>query len=136
MIEHKAKVIDVQKNIIIAQITIKEACQSCEIRHKCGMSQSKKKNITIKTTQQNIKIGDNITILLSEKQAKFALFWAYVVPIFLMIMTLILCLKNNITENTSGIFSIICLIPYYFGLWFYHNFFAKKITFEIKKEDN
>lgn len=135
MIEHPAVITDITKDTIYAEILVKEACQHCAASANCTLSQAKTKNIQIPNHNPELKIGDKIIVSISVNQSSFALFFAYILPLFIVLSVLFTLINMGFSENISGIFSIICLIPYYFGLWFYHRFFAKKLTLSIKKED-
>lgn len=132
LIKHSAQIIAIKKDKIEAQIERQTACASCFAHQSCEISKSQSKIIEIETPQASkYHIGDKIEVGLQEKKGVYALFFGYLVPLLLVLITLFLCLNAQISEITSGIYSIIVLIPYYFGLSLAHKFFQRKFYFSI-----
>ena len=134
-IKHAAVITQINKESVIATIKTSTACSSCSLRSSCGMNECKEKNIEIQTANaKKYSTGDNITIIMTENNGFIALLFGYTIPLILVLITLFGSIALKINEITSGIYSIIILIPYYFGLSLCRKYFAKKINFTILED--
>ena len=78
--------------------------------------------------------GDRITVSLRQDSGFLALFLGYIAPLILVLTVLFSCLYGGLGEISSGIYSIIVLIPYYFGLSLARKHLQKKFYFSIVDE--
>lgn len=114
------------------QIQPDSACGSCAVRSSCSLIGSSTRVIKITVTNpQNYAIGQQINVMMQQKSGFWAVFYAYVLPLILVLSTLVFGDFFNIDELTIGIFSIIILIPYYFLLWHLQKYFLQKFDFKI-----
>ena len=112
------------------------ACSSCAVKGFCLGSESKEKEIIVKTDNaKDFKINDEVIVTITENQAFQAIVLAYVIPLILMISTIIGVLHYKQGEITGGICGIIILIPYYFGLFLAKDKVKSKFEFKVSKKD-
>lgn len=134
-IEHQAIVIRTTDSLIVAEVQVKSACGSCALKGACGIGDCASKIIEIETPKASqYGAGDNITVTLSEVYGFYALFFGYIFPLLLVLATLFGSLALGASEISGGIYSIIVLIPYYFGLSLCKKYFSKKFHFTIAEQ--
>ncbi len=77
--------------------------------------------------------GQAVTILFKESKGFTALFFGYVLPFILILLTLII--SNSITNNElfSGLLSLSILAPYYTVLYFFRHRLKKVFNFEVEE---
>ena len=114
------------------EIEQKSACAQCALQQACQMHETSKRKIVVPLAlKQNFQLGEEVEVAISLEDGVKATFFAYLLPLFLVLGTLLLCLACGMSEIISGICSIIVLIPYYFGVFLKKNFFARKLSFKI-----
>ncbi len=131
-IRHKARIVQVHKDSIDLEIEVQSACAQCALQKACQMHEVSQRKITIPIqSAKEYKQGDDVYVAIALEDGFRAMFYAYILPLILVLLTLCLCLIGEMSEFISGICSIIVLIPYYFGVFLKKNFFAKKLHFRI-----
>ncbi len=131
-IKHKAKIVQVLPNFVEAEIEVKSACAHCALQKACQMHEVSQRKIIIPLEQGKIyQVGEVVNVSISLEEGMLAAFYAYVLPLILVLLTLFISLMSGVSEIISGICSIIVLIPYYFGVFLKKNFFARKLNFKI-----
>lgn len=131
-IEHPAEIVKIEKSRIFAKVEVKSACGHCAVKGACGIGDCADKIIEIETPNAaKHRIGDRITVTLDQNYGFYALFLGYILPLFLVLAVLFAFLAFGSTEIESGIYSIIILIPYYFGLSLSRKYLRKKFLFKI-----
>ncbi len=91
MIEEQAKVISIDKNVIVVESTVKSTCSSCTQMDSCGSGQIAKafpqKQLTYTLfNDQPVNIGDMVVIGLSEKLLLSAAWQVYLWPLIGLII--------------------------------------------------
>lgn len=132
-IKHDALVSKVEGNIVYATIVSKSACLHCQMKGACNLADCQDKTVEIRVDNpQYFKSGDKILVTLSQDFAFLAVLYGYILPLILMLLTIGICKYLNISELSSGICSLIILIPYYLILFWFKKYFSKKIQFKIE----
>ena len=131
-ISHKAKIVQINAGSVEAEIEVKSACAQCALQKACQMHETSQRTIIIPVEQgKSYRIGEVVEVSISLDEGMLAAFYAYVLPLILVLLTLFISLINGASEIISGICSIIVLIPYYFGVFLKKKFFARKLNFKI-----
>jgi len=125
MIEEQAKVISIDRNVIIVESTVKSTCSSCSQMDSCGSGQIAKafpqKQLTYTLfNDQPVSIGDMVVIGLSEKLLLSAAWQVYLWPLIGLIiassMGQWLMLKEIITYELIAV--VLGLLGGYLGFFF------------------
>lgn len=136
-IRHKAKIVQVNAHSVEAEIEVKSACAQCALLKACQMHEVSQCKIIIPLEDGKIyQKGEVVDVSISLDEGMLAAFYAYVLPLILVLLTLFVSLVVGLSEIISGICSIIVLIPYYFGVFLKKNFFARMLNFKIVKIEN
>lgn len=134
-IEHPATIIKIAKNHVEAQVEVKSACGSCAMQGSCGIGNCANKTIEIAVDNPQVyHVGEKITVTLAENFGFFALFYGYILPLIFVLFVLFGSLAFGSSEIRSGIYAIIVLIPYYFGLSLAKKYFQRKFQFKIAEK--
>lgn len=131
-IEHIGVISEINEGIIKVDINVQSACSSCHASGICGVDSSNR-IIEVPANQSQYNIGDQVKVVLKQKLGYVALLLGYVVPFFVVVLTLVICLKLGVSEGISGLFSVLVLIPYYLAIYLFRNKLKKEFNFEIEK---
>ncbi len=131
-IEHTGVISEINDGIIKVDINVQSACASCHASGICGVDSSNR-IIEVTANQSRYNIGDQVKVVLKQKLGYVALLLGYVIPFFVVVFTLVICLKLGVSEGISGLFSVLILIPYYITVYLFRNKIKKEFNFEIEK---
>ncbi len=131
-----ATVIKTNGNILQAMVQNRSSCNGCSLQTQCATMECRNKLLEI-PIQKNDKYhpGQKIIVSLSEISGWKAVFYAYILPLMLVLATL--CSTWFITENEtlSGIYSFLSIFPYYLLLFLFRKHFKKQIRFKIVENE-
>ncbi len=106
-------------------------CAACSIKGSCNVMNSNKDILKINVDKTGFKIGEKVEIIMSSQMAFLALFWAYIFPFIILILSVIV-FTNYADEGIAGLISILILIIYYLILFLYRKYFNKRFNLKIK----
>ena len=135
-ITHTGIITAIKNNIISVEIIQKEACSNCALKDAC--SQTTRQHIVDVECDnpKDYKIGQNIEVLISGRQAFIASMYGYIFPLILVIFSLFLCFIFTKDEILSGLFSISILLPYYVLLWIFRNKLKENLIIKINTRNS
>lgn len=134
-ISHDGRIVKIEESRIEVEIISRAACQSCSARHSCGLADSLPKRIEICSSDSgNYKKGEEVIVGIAAQNGLKAVFFGYVLPLFLVVGILTAAVLSGYSEEISGIFSIIVLIPYYFWLFLIQKKLRRQFSFTISKK--
>ncbi len=133
-IEHKGIVKSVGKEKIAVSILAQSACSSCHAKSACSLADMQEKIIDINTSDTKYREGELVNLFYEESLGYKALFLAYIIPFFILLLTLIVSLQIFHEEGIAGLISLLILVPYYLILYFYKEKLRKTFTFKIEKK--
>lgn len=131
-IEHEGVVDQVSDDKIKVKLMSVSACASCHTRGACSMSESQEKEIEVER-RGDFKPGDRVIIEGAGWQGLAATWWAYVLPVLLVLTTLIITYTISGREGLAGFFSLLILLPYYLVLKISDKIMSKSFHFTIKQ---
>ncbi len=133
MIEHKGVIASISGNKLSVKILQESACSSCHAKGACMAADSKEKRVDITDFTGKYKINDSVTIEGKESMGYKAVFWAFVIPLLILVLTIVLATSVwKLGEMEAAITSIIALAPYYVILYLLRNKMANSFKFTIK----
>ncbi|WP_162879999.1 SoxR reducing system RseC family protein [Lutibacter oceani] len=131
-IKHEGYISKITNQVITVSLKGNVNCEGCKAQSACGVSESNDKEIEILNTNQSFKLSDPVNVVLEKSLGLKAVFWAYVFPFILMMLTLIIT-SNFLKEWIAGLVSLFMLIPYYFVLYKMKSSFQKAFQISILK---
>ena len=124
------------ENISGSQVSVRiiqtSACSTCSVKGHCSSADSKEKVIEITDTSSVWKVGDEVTIIGATSMGMQAVFLAFVIPLFLLILGLFVFKTVLHSELYGALAALAELVPYYYIIWLNINRLKKQISFTIK----
>lgn len=136
MIEHEGIIEKINGNRVTIRILQQSACSECHAKGVCMAADSKEKIIEVSDSTGRFRENERVIIEGKASIGHKAVFWAFVLPLAILILTLILALRLwNFSEMEAAISAMAALIPYYLILYFLRNKMANSFQFSIKKNN-
>jgi sigma-E factor negative regulatory protein RseC len=130
-IEHEGVVEKAQGGRVWVRILSQSACASCHAKSACTAADQQEKMIEV-TSNQDFVSGEKVVLVGEKKLGLQAAWWAYILPLILVVVTLIISFAITANETLSGVLSLCILIPYFTSLKLLHDKFTKTFSFSIK----
>lgn len=127
-IEHEGIVDQISDKAIRVKIMSMSACASCHAKGACTVADMEEKEVEVPLAG-NYKVGQRVMVTGSTAQGLQAAWWAYVLPILLLLLTLFVSFSLTGNEALAGLLALVVLVPY-FGLIKLSEKFMKK-TFQF-----
>lgn len=134
VINHKGEVVSVTRDRVKVLIRSASSCSGCHLKGACTSADVQEKYVNAFASEKDsYKEGEMVWVSCSDRQGFYALFWAYIFPLILILVLLfaIYAIKND--ELYAGIISLAVLPPYYLFLFVKRKYFDKKLKIKIKK---
>lgn len=128
---HAGIVQEVSENKITVIIVNASACSSCHASGACLASDLKEKEIEISHFSGKFHPGQMVNVVGHISQGYRAAFYGYLLPFFVVFITLIIVFSLTKNEGIAGLLSLAALGPYYIILYFFRNKIRRSFDFEI-----
>lgn len=132
IIEHPGTIIDVQNNTLFVKITSLSACSKCHAVKSCSLSESVDKIIEIPQEGRAFKVGQSVNVLLDSSIGNKAIFLSYLLPFFVLLISLIIVYALLHNELLAGLISLGSVVIYYIVLQKFNHHIKKLVTFKIE----
>lgn len=133
-IEHRGRVESIDANLVRVKIISNSACSSCASRKACGMSESAEKIVDVETrSASDYEVGEEVVVAVRRKVGLWAVVVAYVAPLIVMGVVLVLAAVLDIDEGYAALGSIGGVAVYYLLLWLFGGRISEKVNFTISK---
>lgn len=130
-IEHEGIVIQSLNNQTTVRIVSQSACASCHAKSACTAADLQEKLIEVETNE-TYSPGQQVMLIGNQELGLKAAWWAYVLPVALVLITLILSFAITQSENVSGLLALLVLVPYFIIIKLAGSILKKKFAFRIK----
>lgn len=131
-VEHPGIILEVKDKVIRVKIEHLSACSQCHAKSACLTSDRSEKIIEVRRGQRIFKEGDLVTVVMEEKKGVLAVFLAYLLPFFIVFLTLLIVLALTKKEVVSGVLAVGSLVPYYLILWVLRDKIKSEFQFRLK----
>jgi sigma-E factor negative regulatory protein RseC len=146
MIKHDGIVIAVNGDgTVLVRIVQTSACAACKAKAMCASAESKEKEIVAlfvgeeakrrEGERQDIKLGDEVVVMVQQKMGWKAILLAYMLP-FIVMMTVV-AIGNGllgIREEVIGTAALCAMGVYYIVLGFFKDKIQKEFSFTARKK--
>ena len=146
MIKHDGIVIAVNGDgTVLVRIVQTSACAACKAKAMCASAESKEKEILAlfvgeeakrrEGERQDIKLGDEVVVMVQQKMGWKAILLAYMLP-FIVMMTVV-AIGNGllgIREEVIGTAALCAMGVYYIVLGFFKDKIQKNFSFTARKK--
>lgn len=137
-IEHEGRVVAISKDYISVEIVSKSACAACHAKSVCAASDESVKIIEIpydiSTLSADYKVGDSVNVVLSSSLGVRAIWFAYVIPLIVLLACIFIFSHIGVGELRTGLYSLGVVALYYAVLALFRNKFSKIFTFTIESK--
>lgn len=136
IITHQGIVENISGSQVSVRIIQTSACSTCSAKGHCSSADSKEKVIEITDTSSVWKVGDEVTIIGATSMGMQAVFLAFVIPLFLLILGLFVFKTVLHSELYGALAALAVLVPYYYIIWLNRTRLKQKFSFTIKPINN
>ena len=137
-IEHKGKVVSVDKDYISVEILNKSACAACHAKGVCGASDQAVKVVEIAqdilTLTEDYQVGETVNVVMASSMGTQAVWLAYVVPLIVLMASIGVFSLCGAGELLMGLGSLGIVAVYYLFVYLFRNKISKIFTFSIEKQ--
>ena len=131
-IEHRGVVERIVSHGVSVSIVQETACSTCAAAQMCHSSEKKEKLVEIPCGDAHrYSIGQEVTIVGELGMGLRATLWAYVVPLILLMVVLMVS-ASFLSAGIAAILALASLIPYYIILYAFRNKMQRRFSFRIK----
>jgi sigma-E factor negative regulatory protein RseC len=133
-IKHIGFVKELRGSSLIVNIVNESACSACHAKSSCTVADFQDKEIEISNVAGTYLPGQQVNVVFKETQGFTALFYGYVLPFILVLITLIVSVSYFENELIGGLLALAILIPYYISIYFFRHLLKKVFTFEVEEK--
>ena len=129
---HSGVISEIRDGSILVSLDKNIECESCSAKGACGVSDTASKEVEIMDSGGSFKLHEPVEVMLKRNLGHKAVFWAYIFPFFLMILTL-LTTSYLFEEWMAGLLSLLVLVPYFTIVYSLKNYFKRTFRISILK---
>ncbi len=134
LLEHKGVVSEVGEKLVEVEFAVQAACSECKAKGLCGVDEGNKRFVTVyEPLAEYFTVGEEVMIGVSEVMGMKAAVYAYIVPFFILLCSLLLTLHIGWSETVAGLTSLGLVAVYYVVLYLFRSRIEKEIVFKIRK---
>jgi sigma-E factor negative regulatory protein RseC len=132
-ISHKGKVLRVGPRETVVEIISKSACAACHASSVCTVADIARKEITVPTDPSSVhREGDEVDVVMHQSMGNKAVWIAYVIPLAVLIVLVMVFLRAGMGELLSGLLAICGVLSYFFIIWLLRGRLSDEAAFYIK----
>jgi len=132
-LEHEGTVASICGNTMVVRIVSSSACGGCAAKSYCIPSGSIDKDILVENFSGNFVSGERVKVVMRESLGFMALLVGYIIPFFVVMITLLIVYQITRNELVSGLSSLLVLIPYFFMIKLLNPKITKTFGFSVQK---
>lgn len=132
-IQHQGTVERIEKHKVYVRIEQKAACSDCHAKSVCLASDKKDKIIEINDLSGGYAPHEEVIVSARTSMGFLAVFIAFAIPLFLVIISLIAGMRTTGSEGLGGLIGLSVLVPYYFVVYLFRDRLKKKFIFTLSK---
>ncbi len=136
LISHIGIIESINNQHFIVKIISQAACSSCQAKGACITTEQTEKKIEIKQNEEIFFVGEQVLVVATSTQGYKAIFYAYLLPLILLVINLMILLVLTKEEVIAALGSIVSLFPYYLLLYLFRHKLKNSFDFKINKQPN
>jgi sigma-E factor negative regulatory protein RseC len=134
LLEHTGVVSEVGEKMVEVEFITESACGDCKARGLCGVDEGDRRFVTVwEPLAEYFTVGERVMIGVSEVMGMKAAVYAYIIPFFILLGSLLLTTSLGWSEVAAGLSSLGVMCLYYVVLWTLRHRIEKEIVFKIRK---
>lgn len=132
-IHHTGIVERIDKDTVYVRIVQQSACSGCHAQSMCTASEKKDKIIEIPDNSGRFQPNEKVMICGQNSLGLQAVLLAFVLPLVIVVLTIVIGTILNWDETTSGLTGLLLLLPYYYVLYLVRDKLKRRFIFTLKK---
>lgn len=133
-IRHRGVIFDISGRRIDVAVKPGEACGSCKAKSVCAVGDGGERIVSVMSEVTNMfRVGEEVEVSTAKATGVKAVVYLYIIPFFIMLVTLLGLLELGATETVAGLSSLGGVALYYVVLSFFRKKVEKTIIFKIHK---
>jgi len=132
-IHHSGVIEEINGNTVFVRIIQQSACAGCHARSMCIASDNKEKIIEVTDFSKSFHPQESVMLVGKTSLGLQAVFLAFVIPLILVIIAIVLGTYLSWPETTSAIIAIAVLVPYYCLLYLMREKLKRRFIFTLEK---
>ena len=132
-IQHQGKIERIEKHKVYVRIEQKASCQECHAVAGCLAADKKDKIIAVDDFSDSFTLQEEVVVSVRQSLGLFAVFIAYIIPLFFVIITFVVVLYASDSEVMGGLIGLSVLLPYYYILSLFRDKLKKRFFFSLSK---
>jgi sigma-E factor negative regulatory protein RseC len=135
IIDHTGSVESIEGTHVRIRILQSSACSACQAKSLCASAEQKEKIVDVWDDEADrLTVGDEVRVCASMSMGRNAVVLAFVVPLVLMVVWLVVALRVLSMGELAAIGGVLLLLLiYYIGLWAVRNRLSRAFAFWIEK---
>ena len=135
IIDHIGVVETIENTHVRVKILQLSACSACQAKSLCASAEQKEKIVDVWDDEADrLTVGDEVRVCASMSMGRNAVVLAFVVPLVLMVVWLVVALRVLSMGELAAISGVLLLLLiYYIGLWAVRNRLSRSFAFWIEK---
>jgi sigma-E factor negative regulatory protein RseC len=132
-IQHPGRIEKIEDGRITVTILSQSACSTCHSKSMCTVSEMEEKVIDIRNPENDeYKIGEQVTVYMKKSLGTKAVFYGYLFPFLVVLISLILLIALTNNEGLSALIALGLLVPYYYLMHLMKDRFSKTFEFSLE----
>lgn len=133
-ISHKGRVLEVTPQFTTVEIISESACSACHAKGLCSLSDSKAKTVMVPTSGwDSFSPGDEVNVVLKLTMGYKAVWLAYVVPLFVLVVVLLGLVAAGVKDIYAGMGAIGAVALYYSVIFLLRSKLNNQYIFKLEK---
>lgn len=112
-VEHSGVVKEIRGRDVLVELLRTSACGSCESRQYCELTEKQYQTLVFHDQPEDFTVGEEVNIVLEQSQGFKALVLAYVLPLGVVVVSLLVFSGMTTREYLAGGGALLMLVPYY-----------------------
>ena len=134
VIKHSGRVLSVTSVQTKVEIQAQTACAACHARAVCGASNGESRILTVRRPDDGtVKPGDDVNVVIRQGQGFKAVFIAYLVPLFILLVLLLTLPLFFENELVTGLGALGFVALYYLVLAQFRDRLNSGFVFTVEK---
>ncbi|GAB6012329.1 SoxR reducing system RseC family protein [Viscerimonas tarda] len=134
-LSHEGVISKIVADTVFVSIVQTSACSGCHAKGICNASDKKEKIIEVSNVSEKLNEGDRVSVECSQAMGLSAVFYAFVIPLLLIIITLFVAMHLSKSDTIAAICSVGVLAFYLGILYICKNKFKRKFVFTLTKKE-
>ncbi len=138
-VRYRGVVQDVGDSSLSVKIMKASSCASCSVRGHCSTVGAEEKTIevdNVSAAAQLYKRGDEVWLIGTESMGRSAVLYGIVIPFLVMVASLLVFSRLNISEPLMALGAFVMLVPYYGLLYANKDKLKRKFSFLVMPKEN